>query len=68
MNTQYDWSIGRPVQTDNTNFEWVLGMPYIYYDHAIVTFIKSINGLVKASIKSKNGLAIASVKSINGLT
>lgn len=27
--TQHDWILGLPVQTDDTNFEWSLGMPHI---------------------------------------
>lgn len=34
---------------------------------AVVSSIKTVNGLAKASVKTVNGLAIASVKTINGL-
>jgi hypothetical protein len=40
----------------------------IYYSAASSTYIKTVNGLAKASVKSVNGLLIASVKSINDLT
>jgi hypothetical protein len=26
---QYDWIGAKPVQTDNTNYDWVMGSPYI---------------------------------------
>lgn len=39
----------------------------IYYT-VIPTYIKTINGLAKASVKIVNGLAIASIKGIDGLT
>lgn len=33
----YDWILAEPVQTDNTNFDWVLGLPYIIYEVVATT-------------------------------
>ena len=34
--TQYDWIGGKPAQTDNVNFEWSLGRPFVIYEKVVV--------------------------------
>jgi len=29
-----EWILGKPVQTDTTNYEWVLGAPYVVTEEA----------------------------------
>ena len=31
-----DWILSQPVQTDTTNYEWVLGSPYVVTEEAVV--------------------------------
>lgn len=45
--TQYPWILGEPAQTDNTNFFWVGGEPYIVYEKAAPpTFIPQYVGVI----------------------
>ena len=64
----YYWRVRTRDTTDyrNTYGAWATTRSFTVI--AGGTYIKTFNGLAKASIKTINGLAIASVKTINGLT